>query len=295
MSYSDIAKGRESPVTTQRQNKNPDDASVDTTVVSNLSCQDNTNMLGLSVVIGLSIMKKRMEEIDKQRDESTTKQQRMDDSISSVTGLVSKLTEDILVVQIDMNKMSDKLEHKSNQIIASLAMIHTTTEAASPPRKNSRATKKTRKQASPFGGVVTQLKLPTPPASPTRDFMASTWANYCDSENEYISHSVAILKEVDSVRVKENPRDHYAVWVGTLRPSPTPRDAGNIRDYPDQPPSQSQVCILVTHNAEKPGYIYKLKRNIQKMVTNMLDQGPARWWKIEQCSFGFTFDGLSET
>jgi hypothetical protein len=43
-------------------------------------------------------MKKRMEEIDKQRDELTTKQQRMDDSISSVTSLVSKLTADILAV-----------------------------------------------------------------------------------------------------------------------------------------------------------------------------------------------------
>jgi hypothetical protein len=85
ISYSDIMRGRESPVTTQAQHNTPDDAIVDTTIVSNLSRQDTTNMSGLSVVTGLSIMKKRMEEIDKQRDEFTTKQQRMDDSISSMT------------------------------------------------------------------------------------------------------------------------------------------------------------------------------------------------------------------
>jgi hypothetical protein len=69
ISHSDIARGRESPVTTQTQNNTHDNASVDTIIVSNLSCQENTNMLGLSMITGLSIMKKRMEEIDKQRDE----------------------------------------------------------------------------------------------------------------------------------------------------------------------------------------------------------------------------------
>jgi hypothetical protein len=51
MSYIDIAKGRESPVKTQTQNKNSDDASVDTTVISNISRQENTNMSGLSAVM----------------------------------------------------------------------------------------------------------------------------------------------------------------------------------------------------------------------------------------------------
>jgi hypothetical protein len=100
---------------------------VDTTVVCNLSRQENTNMLGLSVVMGLSVIKKRMEEIDKKRYEFTTKQQRMDDS---VTSLVSELTADILAVIIDMKNMSDKLEHKFNQIIAILAMINTSVAAA---------------------------------------------------------------------------------------------------------------------------------------------------------------------
>jgi hypothetical protein len=59
--HSDIARGHESPVTTQTQNNTPDDASMDTTIVGNLSRQDNTNMSGLSVVTGLSIMKERME------------------------------------------------------------------------------------------------------------------------------------------------------------------------------------------------------------------------------------------
>jgi hypothetical protein len=65
MSYSDIARGRETPVKTQTQNNTPDDASVDTTIASNLSCQDNTHMSRLSVVTGLSIMKMHIEEIDK--------------------------------------------------------------------------------------------------------------------------------------------------------------------------------------------------------------------------------------
>jgi hypothetical protein len=35
-----------------------------------------------------------------------------------------------------------------------------------------------------------------------------------------------------------------------------------------------------------PGYGCKLRRNIQRMATDVLDQGPARWWKGEQCSLG---------
>jgi hypothetical protein len=168
MAYIDIARGREPPVTTQTKNNTPDNAIVDTNIVSNLSRQDNTNMSGLSVFTGLSMMKKRMEEIDKQRDKFTTKQQRMDDSISSVTNSVSKKMADILAVKIDMNKMSDKLEQKFNQIIVILATTHTTVASSSPTRKVSRAINKSPvKLTSPSGGVVTQLKLPTPPASPS--------------------------------------------------------------------------------------------------------------------------------
>jgi hypothetical protein len=211
MSYSDIARGCESPVTTQAQNNTPDDTSVDTTIVSILSCQNNTNISGLSVITGLSFLRKRMEEIDKQRDEST-KQQKMDDSIS-VTSLVSKMTADILAVNINMNKMSDKLEQKFNKIFSILVTTHTSVATASPPRKVSRATHKSpakltspgKGSPSPFGGVVTQLKLPTPPASPSRDSTAPTWANDCDSDNEYMSHSLAILIEVDAAAVEANP------------------------------------------------------------------------------------------
>jgi hypothetical protein len=60
--------------------------------------------------------------------------------------------------------MSDKLQQKFNQIIAILSTTHITSAAASPPRKVSRATNKyTVKLTSPFGGAVTQFKLPTPP------------------------------------------------------------------------------------------------------------------------------------
>jgi hypothetical protein len=210
------------------QNNTPDDTHVETTVNSNLYCSDNTHMSGLSVVTGLSIVKKRMEEIDKQRDEFTTTQQRMYDSISSVTSSGFKLTADILAVIIDMNKMSDKLEQKFNHIIAILATAHTSTATASPPMKVSRATNNPPvKLISPgkgspayFGGVVTHLKLTMPPSSPSRVSGAPTWATDCDSDNEDTSHSVALLMEVDSAPVKANPRDGYVVWVGTLRPSP---------------------------------------------------------------------------
>jgi hypothetical protein len=199
-------------VITQTQKNTPDEASVDTTVVSNLSHQDNTNMLGLIVFTGLSITKKRMEEIDKQWDEFMTKQQGMDDSISSVTSSVSKLMADILPVRIDMKKISDKLGQKFNQTISIIAPTHTSVATASPPRKVSRSTNKSpvkftspgKGSSAPFGGVVTQLKLPTPPASSSRDSTASTSANDCDSDNEDMSHSVAILMEVDSAPVEAN-------------------------------------------------------------------------------------------
>jgi archaellum component FlaC len=120
MSYSDIARSSKSPLTTQSQNNSQDDASVDTTIASNVSRQE-TNESGMSMITGLSFMKKRMEEIDNQMEALTTKQQKMVKSISTITSSVSKLSADMLVVRIDMNIMSDKLKKKFNEIIALLA------------------------------------------------------------------------------------------------------------------------------------------------------------------------------
>jgi hypothetical protein len=114
MSYSDIARSSESPLTAQSQNKSQDDTSIDTTVASNVSRQE-TNVSGMSMITGLSLMKKRMEEIDNQREAFTTKQQRMEESIITVTISVSKLTADILAVRIDKNIMINKLEKKFNK------------------------------------------------------------------------------------------------------------------------------------------------------------------------------------
>jgi hypothetical protein len=52
----------------------------------------------MSMITGLSLMKKWMEEIDNKSEAFTTKQQRMDESISTVTSSVSKLTAYILAV-----------------------------------------------------------------------------------------------------------------------------------------------------------------------------------------------------
>jgi hypothetical protein len=57
-----------------------------------------------------------------------------------------------------------------------------------------------------FGGIVTQQKTQTPPASPARKVNAETWANMCDEEaqEEYIHSSVNILMEVDSAEADGN-------------------------------------------------------------------------------------------
>jgi hypothetical protein len=125
-----------------------------------------------------------------------------------------------MTVRIDMNKISDKLQQKFDQIISILAMTHTTSAAASPPRKVYRATNKPPvKHSSRLGGVVAQLKLPTMSASPSRDSTASTWANDFDSDYQDIYHSVSILMQVDPSQVEENPCYRYAIWVGMLQPS----------------------------------------------------------------------------
>jgi hypothetical protein len=62
MLYSDTARGSKFALTTQLQNHSQDDAIVDTTVTSNMSRQE-TNISGMSMITGLSLMKKRMEEI----------------------------------------------------------------------------------------------------------------------------------------------------------------------------------------------------------------------------------------
>jgi hypothetical protein len=129
-----------------------------------------------------------MEEIDNQREALTTKQQRMDENISTVTSSVSKLSADILAVRIDMNIMSDKLEKKFNEIIALLATTQTPAMPSQPMRKvdrgmNTSPVKHAASNKGPveaFGGVVTQRKNQSPPASPSRKVNAKMWANMCD-------------------------------------------------------------------------------------------------------------------
>jgi hypothetical protein len=174
MSYSDITRSSGSPLT-QSQTKSQDGESVDTTIASNVSRQE-TNDSGMNMITGLSLMKKRMEEIDNQRESFTTKQQQMDESISTVASSVSKLSADILAVRIDMNIISDKLEKKFNEIIALLATTQT------PMRKVARGTNSSpvkhaalkKGHVDAFGGVVTQRKTQSPPASPARKFNAET-------------------------------------------------------------------------------------------------------------------------
>jgi septation ring formation regulator EzrA len=92
----------------------------------------------MNMITGLSLMKKQMEEIDNQREAFTTKQKRMDKSISTVTRSVSKLSADILAVRIDMNIMSDELEKKFNDIIALLATTQMPAMPSSPTREVAR-------------------------------------------------------------------------------------------------------------------------------------------------------------
>jgi hypothetical protein len=159
-------------------------------------------------------MHKQMEEIDNQREAFKTKQQRMDESIITITSSVSKLWANILAVRIDMNIMSDKLDKKFNKIIALLATAQTPAMSSSPPRKvalgmisspvKHAAPKKGHFEA--FGGVVTQSKTQSPPASQARKVNAETWANMCDEEaqEEYMHRSVNILMEVDSAEADRN-------------------------------------------------------------------------------------------
>jgi hypothetical protein len=107
-----------------------------------------------------------------------------------------------------MNKMSDKLEKKFNEIIALLATPQTPTIKVargtnSSPVKHA-ASKKGHVDA--FGGVVTQRKTQSPPASPARKVNAETWAKMCDEEaqEEYMHSSVNILMEVDSAEADGN-------------------------------------------------------------------------------------------
>jgi hypothetical protein len=120
----------------------------------------------MNMITGLSLTKKKMEEIDNQRAALKTKQQRMDKIISTVTSSVSKLSANILAVRIDMNIMSDKLEKKFNKIIALLATTQTHAMPSSATRKVARVTNTSpvkhaaskKGHVKAFGGVVTQRK-----------------------------------------------------------------------------------------------------------------------------------------
>jgi hypothetical protein len=206
MSYSYIARSSGSPLT-QSQTNSQDGESIDTIIASNVSRQD-TNDSGMNMITGLSLMKKRMEEIDNRREACTTRKQRVDESISTVTSSVSKLLANILAVRIDMNIMSDKPEKEFNEIIALLATTQTPTRKVARGTNSSPVKHATWKKGhvNVFGGVVTQQKTQTPPASPARNVNAETWANMCDEEaqEEYMHSSVNIIMEVYSAEADGN-------------------------------------------------------------------------------------------
>jgi hypothetical protein len=133
------------------------------------------------MIKGISLMKKRMKEIDNQRETFTMKQQGMDESIITVTSSVSKCSADILAVRIDINIMSDKLEKKFNDIIALLATTQIPTRkvargTTSSPVKHA-ASKKGHVIA--IGGVVTQRKTQTPLASSARKVNVENKRSIC--------------------------------------------------------------------------------------------------------------------
>jgi hypothetical protein len=211
MAYSEIARSSRSPLT-QSQNNSQDGKSVDTTIASNVSRQE-TNDSGMNMITGLSIMKNRMEEIDKKREAFMTNQQRMDESIITVTSFVSKLSANILAVQIDTNIMSDKLEKEFNEIIAFLATTQTHAMPSSPTRKVARGRVRRlsnilhkKGACQSIWGMVTRISIRSPPASPARKVNAETWENMCDEEaqEEYIHSSVKILMEGDSAEADGN-------------------------------------------------------------------------------------------
>jgi hypothetical protein len=154
----------------------------------------------------------------------------MDESISTVTSSVSKVPADILAVRIDMNIMSDKLEKKFNESIALLATTQIPTIKVARGTNSSSikhaASKKGRVDA--FGGVVTQRKTQTPPASPSRKVNAETWANMCDEDiqEEYMKTSMNILMEVDSDEGRRQSMRVNHHGCGRCFPHPYPRDAG---------------------------------------------------------------------
>jgi hypothetical protein len=138
----------------------------------------------------------------------------MDEIIIIATSSVSKPSSDILEVRIDMITMSDKLKKKFNDIIALLATTQTPVMSSSPTRKvdhgkNTSPVKHVASNKGPveaFGGVVTQRKTQSLPASSSRKVNAETWANMCheEAQEEYMHISVNILMEVDSSESKGN-------------------------------------------------------------------------------------------
>jgi hypothetical protein len=85
---------------------------------------------------------------------------------------------------------------------------------SSPTRKVSRGTNSSpvkhaaskKRHVEAFGGMVTQRKTQSPPASPARKVNAEKWAKMCDEEaqEEYMHSSVNILMEVDSAEADGN-------------------------------------------------------------------------------------------
>jgi hypothetical protein len=119
-SYSDTAKGRNAASNTSPTVVNPSDQGQDNNNTEP-GIQDGSNQSVHPVsqqgtISGLSKLKRKMEEIDRERAAFKIEQSKLEEEVSTVKFSLTKLTEDILGIHRDMTHMSTRLRPEIAEI-----------------------------------------------------------------------------------------------------------------------------------------------------------------------------------
>jgi predicted nucleic acid-binding Zn-ribbon protein len=119
-SYSDIAKGRNPASTTAptvaNASEQVQDANSTKSVIQDGSNQSDHPVSHQGTISGLSNLKRKMEEVDREKAAFKIEQSKLEEEVSTVTCSLIKLTEDILDTHRDMTQVSTSLRSEMAEI-----------------------------------------------------------------------------------------------------------------------------------------------------------------------------------
>jgi hypothetical protein len=181
VSYSDAAKGvqGQATATTAASTAQPSTGQIQASTSNNDSNSSDSNKQDQpeGAISGLSNLKRKLAEIDKEQELYKVEQTKMEDEISTLTNSLSKLGDQMIQMRQDMPALSGNMQAELAEM--KIILLGMNKNTASPRQKNHRRTKESEASSS----SSTDEKKATTAGVPTPE-NDLTWDSMCESKAE---------------------------------------------------------------------------------------------------------------